>query len=38
VTRIVFHDPIWPRDFQDRDALIAAVRDSITSALPPERS
>jgi 1-acyl-sn-glycerol-3-phosphate acyltransferase len=37
VTKIVFHDPIWPRDFQDRDALIDAVRGSISSALPPER-
>jgi 1-acyl-sn-glycerol-3-phosphate acyltransferase len=35
--KIVFHDPISPRDFQDRDALIAAVRDSITSALPEDR-
>ena len=34
---VVFHQPISPKDFQDRDALIAAVRDSIASALPPER-
>jgi 1-acyl-sn-glycerol-3-phosphate acyltransferase len=37
VAQIVFHDPQWPKDFQDRDALIAAVRDSIASALPAER-
>ena len=37
VASIVFHAPIWPRDFQDRDSLIAAVRESINSALPPER-
>jgi 1-acyl-sn-glycerol-3-phosphate acyltransferase len=37
VAQIVFHDPIWPKDFADRDVLIAAVRDSITSALPADR-
>lgn len=34
VAKIVFHEPIWPKDFDDREALIAALRDSITSALP----
>jgi 1-acyl-sn-glycerol-3-phosphate acyltransferase len=37
VAKIVLHDPIWPKDFQDRDALIAAVRDSVASALPAEQ-
>ena len=37
VAQIIFHPPISPQDFQDRDALIAAVRDSIASALPPQR-
>ncbi|HMK31122.1 MAG TPA: lysophospholipid acyltransferase family protein [Terriglobales bacterium] len=35
--RVVFHPPIDPRQFADRDALIAAVRTAIGSALPPER-
>jgi 1-acyl-sn-glycerol-3-phosphate acyltransferase len=35
--RLVFHDPIWPKDYTDRDALIGAVRDAIASALPAER-
>ncbi len=34
---VVFHPPIDPHDFSDRDALMEAVRDSIASALPPER-
>ncbi len=37
VAKLVFHNPIWPKDFQDRDALIAAVRDAIAGALPEER-
>lgn len=37
VAQLVFHRPVWPKDFTDRDALIAAVRDSIASALPVER-
>jgi len=37
VAQIVFHPPISPQDFPDRDALIAAVRDSIASALPEDR-
>lgn len=36
VAKIVFHHPIWPKDFDDREALIAAVRDSISSALPAQ--
>ncbi|MGI9101584.1 MAG: lysophospholipid acyltransferase family protein [Terriglobales bacterium] len=35
--QIVFHDPIWPKDYRERDALIEAVRQSVASALPPER-
>lgn len=34
---LVFHDPVWPRDYPERDALIAAVRDRIASALPEDR-
>ncbi len=33
---VVFHPPLDPRQFSDRDALLAAVRDSIASALPTE--
>jgi hypothetical protein len=35
---MVFHQPIDPKDFADRDALMAAVRERIASALPAERS
>ncbi len=34
---LVFHPPLDPRAFADKDALLAAVRDTIASALPPER-
>lgn len=34
---VVFHRPLDPHDFADRDELMAAVRDAINSALPPER-
>jgi 1-acyl-sn-glycerol-3-phosphate acyltransferase len=34
---MVFHPPLDPREFVDRDQLMAAVRESIASALPPER-
>jgi 1-acyl-sn-glycerol-3-phosphate acyltransferase len=33
---VVFHPPLDPRQFSDRDALLAAVRDSIASALTAE--
>jgi len=33
---IVFHEPIDPKDFGDRDALMAKVRAAIDSGLPPE--
>lgn len=34
---VIFHAPIAPGAYQDRDVLMQAVRDSIASALPPER-
>jgi 1-acyl-sn-glycerol-3-phosphate acyltransferase len=34
---LVFHAPVWPRDFADRDQLMAVVRDRIASALPQDR-
>jgi 1-acyl-sn-glycerol-3-phosphate acyltransferase len=34
---VLFHPPIEPSDFPDRDALMNAVREVIASALPPER-
>jgi 1-acyl-sn-glycerol-3-phosphate acyltransferase len=34
---LVFHEPLWPKDFTDRDALVAATREAIVSALPPDR-
>ncbi len=34
---VVFHAPLNPREFTDRDALANAVHDVIASALPPER-
>jgi 1-acyl-sn-glycerol-3-phosphate acyltransferase len=34
---VVFHPPIDPRDYNDREALMTAVRTAIASALPPER-
>jgi len=36
-TTIVFHPPIDPKQYGDRDELVKAVRDAIASALPPER-
>jgi len=34
---IIFHPAIDPKDFSDREALMQAVRDSISSALPEDR-
>jgi 1-acyl-sn-glycerol-3-phosphate acyltransferase len=34
---VVFHEPIDPRAFSDRESLMEAVRNKIASALPPER-
>jgi 1-acyl-sn-glycerol-3-phosphate acyltransferase len=33
---VQFHDPIEPRDFGDRDCLIAKVRAAINSGLPKD--
>jgi hypothetical protein len=33
---VQFHDPIEPKDFGDRDALMAKVRKAINQGLPPE--
>jgi 1-acyl-sn-glycerol-3-phosphate acyltransferase len=33
--RLVFHSPICPKQFTDKEDLIAAVRHAIASALPP---
>jgi 1-acyl-sn-glycerol-3-phosphate acyltransferase len=33
---LVFHPPMSPVDFTDREQLMAAVREQIASALPPE--
>ncbi len=33
---VVFHSPLDPKQFADRDALLSAVHDSIESALPAE--
>jgi 1-acyl-sn-glycerol-3-phosphate acyltransferase len=30
---VVFHSPIDPRNYQDRESLVAAVRESIASVL-----
>jgi 1-acyl-sn-glycerol-3-phosphate acyltransferase len=32
--RVVFHAPVYARNFPDREALMMAVRESITSGLP----
>jgi 1-acyl-sn-glycerol-3-phosphate acyltransferase len=34
---LVFHPPIDPKQFADREALVQAVRDAMNSALPVER-
>ncbi len=31
---VVFHTPLWPRDYATREDLIAAVRQSVASSLP----
>jgi 1-acyl-sn-glycerol-3-phosphate acyltransferase len=35
--QLVFHEPLWPKDFPDRDALIEATRAAIASSLPEDR-
>ena len=37
VVTVVYHPPIDPKNYADRDELMAAVRNSIASALPEER-
>jgi 1-acyl-sn-glycerol-3-phosphate acyltransferase len=34
---VVFHAPIDPKQYRDRDELLQAVRETIASSLPPER-
>lgn len=34
VAEIVFHEPLWPREFASREALMEATRAAIASALP----
>lgn len=34
---VVFHPPLHPAQYPDRESLMAAVRASIASSLPPER-
>ena len=34
---VVFHPPIYPKSYADRDSLMAAVRNVIASALPEDR-
>lgn len=34
--RVIFHDPVDPKQFTDRDALMLAVREKINAGLPPE--
>jgi 1-acyl-sn-glycerol-3-phosphate acyltransferase len=33
---VIFHPPVFPGDYPDREALMLAVRQQIASALPPE--
>ena len=33
---VVFHSPLNPKQFSDRDVLLAKVRDAIESALPAQ--
>jgi len=35
--RVVFHPPLDPRDFEDKDQLMEAVRNAIADPLPEER-
>jgi len=36
--RVIFHSPLDPKEFEDKDQLMEAVRDAIREALPPERT
>jgi 1-acyl-sn-glycerol-3-phosphate acyltransferase len=35
--RLIFHPPLDPKDFEDKDQLMEAVRNTIADALPEER-
>ena len=34
---LVFHEPLWPKNFPDREALVDATRNAIASSLPEGR-
>jgi 1-acyl-sn-glycerol-3-phosphate acyltransferase len=34
--KVIFHEPVDPKQFTDRDALMLAVREKINAGLPPE--
>lgn len=34
---LVFHEPLWPKDFADREALVEATRAAVASSLPADR-
>jgi 1-acyl-sn-glycerol-3-phosphate acyltransferase len=34
--KVIFHEPVDPKQFTDRDALMLAVRQKINAGLPPE--
>jgi 1-acyl-sn-glycerol-3-phosphate acyltransferase len=34
---LVFHEPLWPKDFPDRESLVEATRTAIASSLPLDR-
>jgi 1-acyl-sn-glycerol-3-phosphate acyltransferase len=36
--RLIFHPPLDPRDFEDKDQLLEAVRNAIADSLPRERT
>jgi 1-acyl-sn-glycerol-3-phosphate acyltransferase len=35
--RVVFHPPLDPKNFEDKDQLMEAVRNAIAAPLPEER-
>ena len=37
LVRVVFHPPVYPQTMPDREALMAAIRQSIASSLPQSR-
>ena len=34
---LVFHEPMWPKDFADREGLVEATRKAIAASLPADR-